>query len=216
MALPARKTELRLVHDASPRGSSGAAGDPLPEDELVAGLRAGRDDARDAFYRAHAKDVWRILSKMLGHDHELEDLHHEVFLQAIRSVGRFQHQSSLRTWVYSVAVNCVRGRLRSRRRRRWLQFLAPEEVPEVVYDPDEEIAAQVQAVYALVDQLSANERIVFTLRFIEHMNAPEIAKVCDTSLGTVKRRLRRARRRFLRLAASDPVLCELCDREEAP
>ena len=182
----------------------------MSEAELVAGLRADDVEARDLLYRRYARMVWSILKRMLGHDRDLEDVHHEVFVQAIRSARRFRHDAPLKTWLYGIAVNCVRSKLRSRSRKRWLFFLAPEDLPEPTTDPDDETVAQVTAVYRLVERMQADDRITFTLRFVERMTLDEIADVCAVSTGTVKRRLRRARSRFLKLAAGDPHLRQLC------
>ena len=62
--------------------------------------------------------------------------------------------------------------------------------------------------YAILDELPADARVPFALRFIEGMALDEVAAACDVSLSTAKRRLRRAEERFMKIAAGYPELAE--------
>ncbi len=187
----------------------------LSEEALVDGLVAGDPQACDRLYRLYATEVWRMLRRILGDDHELDDLHHEVFVQALRSASRFRREAKLKTWLIGIAVNCARTKLRSRRRRWWLKLMAPEDMPEpasAAADDDDALVAR--AVYDLVARLPTEERIAFTLRFVEGMSNGEVAEAMACSSGTVKRRLARANSRFFALAQDHPALASLCDEED--
>jgi RNA polymerase sigma-70 factor (ECF subfamily) len=67
--------------------------------------------------------------------------------------------------------------------------------------PSAEVSDAARAVYALLDQLPVDERIVFALRAVEGMDLREVAAACKVSVPTVRRRLARAERRFHALAA---------------
>lgn len=210
--MPPKSSHLALVRDESrPRPNDG-----LSTSDVVDGLRAGEPEARDQLYRLYATRIWRFLVRIMGSDPDLEDLHHEVFLQAIRSAHRYDDRASVLAWLKGIAVNCARNLLRSRRRKRWLRFFAPSDLPErAVFVED--LSEEVQAVYRLLDRLPADERVAFTLRYFERMKVAEIADACDVSTGTIGRRLRRARAIFFEAAANDPVLRERCDvAEEEP
>jgi RNA polymerase sigma-70 factor (ECF subfamily) len=60
--------------------------------------------------------------------------------------------------------------------------------------------------YLVLNELPADERIAFALRFIDGMELVELAEACCTSVATVRRRLRRAEERFVRKARRYPVL----------
>ena len=71
---------------------------------------------------------------------------------------------------------------------------------------DDEAREALRRAYAILDTLSADDRIAFCLRNIEGMELLDVARACDTSLSTVKRRLERAEHRFLVLARREPAL----------
>lgn len=198
------KGEGAEIHRLGAAGS-GFAGDDAA---LVASLRSGHPGAPAALYDRYAKHVQRVLMRVLGPDQELEDVLHEVFAQALSDVGRIEDPARLEGWLTSVSVFTARGVIRYRRRRRWLRFFAPEDVPErTTVDPHGAREALART-YALLDRLPSNERIAFALRFVDEMELVDVADACDVSLATIKRRLHKARRRFDLLAGRDPVLRE--------
>ncbi|MCA9625760.1 MAG: sigma-70 family RNA polymerase sigma factor [Myxococcales bacterium] len=181
--------------------------------DLVERLRRGDPHAADELYRLYGGVVWQILLRLLGPDPDLEDVHHEVFLQAIRSASRFEGSSSLRTWLRGIAVNCTRNLLRGRRRGRWLSFLDPHTITPPVIEIDHDRGAELRAVHAVVAKLPPDERITFLLRYLERCTVPEIAEACGVSTGTVGRRLRRGRARFRELARRHPELQAYLDED---
>lgn len=186
---------------------------PLPfvgdDVALVHALRQGHPGATVALFDRYGSRVRRVLARVLGNDTEIEDLLHEVFARALRGVTRLDDAKALQGWLTSIAVHTARGCIRSRRARRWLRVVAPEEVPEVesaVASP--EIEEALRATYAVLSDMPADLRIAFALRFIEGMELTEVAAACGVSLATVKRRLTRAQTRFVASAKESPVLRE--------
>ena len=199
----AKTIALKLV-----RGQSSSEETPS-EEELVAGLQEGDPAAREVLYRRHAKDVWRILQRVLGYDSELADVHHEVFVQALRSLPKFEQRSSLKTWLRAVTVRVARAHLRARSRRRWLKLMAPGQLPDLPgTHPEAPEPLMVRAVYEVVAGLSANLRIAFTLRNFDRLSLAEVAELTDVSIGPVKRRLASANERFFKGAARHPALAD--------
>lgn len=176
---------------------------------LVTGLLAGRTSALSALYQRYAKHVQSILRRILGFDHELSDIEHDAFVRALSSLRQLRDPSALKPWLTSVAVFTARIWIQRRRRRRWLRFMPEEKLPEreapVVAG---EVREALHAVYAVLDELPADERIAFSMRFIEGMQIEEVAATCGVSLSTMKRRLIRAEQRFRKVAASYPVLID--------
>jgi len=177
------------------------------DDEIVDGLRAALPWARAALFDRYGRDVERVLAWVMGVDHELPDLLHDVFVQAYEDVGSLRDAARLRPWLVSIAVFTARGCIRKRQRRALLRVLIPwqEWTAEDVWSMAE-ASEEVRATRSVLQQLKTEDRIVFTLRFIGQLELTEIAEACGSSLGTVKRRLAHARSRFDSLAASDPVL----------
>src|SRR5262245_32301135 len=79
---------------------------PLPDTDagLVAALRAGREEARGEVVRRCAPHVERILYRVLGPDSEIEDILHDVFVDALATVQKLRQPDALRSWLVSIAI----------------------------------------------------------------------------------------------------------------
>ncbi len=176
---------------------------------LARALKAGHPGARTALYDRYAPHMERLLVRILGFDPELEELFQEVFIQAIKCVGSLEDDHRIGPWMNTIAVYVARGAIRQRKRRKWLFFLDPVDLPEPeAAKTDYEARSAVERVYEVLDELNADHRIAFTLRYIEGLELTEVAEACRCSLATIKRRLSRARSRFLLLAKKEPELAE--------
>jgi RNA polymerase sigma-70 factor (ECF subfamily) len=180
-----------------------------PEDwpRLIHGARLGDTNAKGRLFDLFAPRVRRILARLLGTTDDVPDLLHDVFAQVFRDIGKIKQAASLEGWITSIAVHVARGRIRRTARRRWLTFLAPEDLPDVEAPrADEDVSDAVRATYRVLERLAADERITFALRFIEGLQIEEIAVHCGVSLSTSKRRLRRASAAFAQHARQEPAL----------
>jgi RNA polymerase sigma-70 factor, ECF subfamily len=177
---------------------------------LVKGLLADDLHAQAAFFERYAPAVERLITRLIGFDRELPDILQEVFVHALASIHGLRNPAALRPWLLSIATHCARRTLRSRSRRAWLHLFvdADEEAlhEPAARSPDPEAAETVRAVYAVLRAMPADDRIVFALRYIEGMELSEVAIAVSVSLATVKRRLRRSEKRFLRSARKHPLL----------
>jgi RNA polymerase sigma-70 factor (ECF subfamily) len=186
---------------------------PVPDDDwdaVLEGARAGRPRDEERLVERLSPFIERILFRMLGPRGEAEDLCQEVFVRVFDRLGDVREGAALRSFVASVTVFVARESIRARRRRKWLFFLAPNELPEMPLPGFDPVALQtLRAFYAALDRLPANERIVLCLRHIEHMEILEIATATDASASTVKRRLKAAETRFAALARNRPELAWL-------
>ncbi len=184
--------------------------EPYADDAaLVAALRRGDGRARMVLVERFEPLVERLVAGALGIDSEIPDVVQDVFVAVLEGVHKLKDASALRSWIATLAVFTARGRIRRRRRWRWIRFVAPEEVPEVpVSGPQGETHEAVRATYAVLDGFPADERLAFSLRFVSEMQLTEVAEACAVSLATVKRRLARAEKRFLEAAKTHPALRE--------
>lgn len=203
---------------ADTEAPSGVQGVVLPmafsgdEVALVAALRENHPGAKSAFFNRYALHVERLVTHVLGFDRELADVLQDVFVSALRSLHTLEDPRALKPWISRVAMHTARKVIRARTRRRWLRlFTGPED--ETRWEPpaeglDDDVLRAVRAVYEVLDELPTEERIVFSLRFVEGMDLPEVANACGVSLSTIKRRLQRAQRLFTAAAAGRAELSE--------
>jgi RNA polymerase sigma-70 factor (ECF subfamily) len=176
---------------------------------LVAALRDGSAGAGNALFAAYAGYVRRVLMRVLGPDSELSDLVQDVFVVALESIDKLANPRALRGWLAQIAIFLARRCLRRRTQWSIVRFFAPADLPPGrAVQADFEASESLRAAYRVLSVLPVDERIAFTLRFLEGMELTEVAAACRVSLATTKRRLVRAEAQFTELAQREPSLAE--------
>ena len=169
--------------------------DRIPEDR-------GPLDLEEAFAR-FAPYVASIGLRILGRRDEVDDLVQDVFLVAARGLESLRDPSATKAWLATVAVRTARKKLR---RRRLKMMLSLDHAPdyEDVTDPaaSPEVRAMLKSIYGTLDRLPADERIAWSLRYVEGEKLDRIALLCGCSLATAKRRINRAQE-TIRKAVAD-------------
>jgi len=146
------------------------------------------------------EDIYRLAYYRTYSQMDAEDITQEVFVQAFRKLKNLKDTGKFRAWLYSIAVNRCNDFLRKRKFLGLLQIRSAREQELMEPDPHrtagfvDRLAKEKfwQQVRTLLDRLSAMEREVFTLRFMDHLNLNEIAAVLDKNESTVKTHLYRA------------------------
>jgi RNA polymerase sigma-70 factor (ECF subfamily) len=188
---------------------------PAPEGDeaLVAALLARHPSARAALFERHAPHVRRVLVRVLGLDQEVPDLLQDVFLTALSTIGKLDDPRALRGWLTSIAVHSARGLIRKRARRRILGFVDPERLDQEIGPASGADSHEaIRALYSVLAELPADERIVFALRFVDGMDLYEVASACGVSRATVSRRLEKAERMFAEGARRHEALTDWLER----
>jgi RNA polymerase sigma-70 factor, ECF subfamily len=168
---------------------------------LVLAARAGEAWAREALFRRHARLALGLAYRIVPYDVEVDDLVQDSFLFAFERLDRLSNPQAFQSWLSSIVVRTAGKRLRRRRLQIRLGLRSPQpiDVDEVISraaPPD--VAAELSAVYGLLEQLPAEERVALVLRRVERLEIPEIAEQMGLSISTVKRRLHAAEERLSR------------------
>lgn len=201
MVMPVRTPDPSQTR-ASGVHALGFTGD---DSALARALRRGHPGAPAALFDRYGRHVEGVLINLLGFDGEHEDLLHEIFAQALTCINKLQDDERLKAWLTSIAVHTARSCLRRRQRfRLFLRRAAQQDLPVSVADAETRRA--VGRVYRLLERMPTELRLAFALRFIQGMELTEVAAACDVSLATIKRRLAKARRRFMLAARGDSAL----------
>jgi len=196
--LPDAAPRLRLVPGGAPSVPSADNAQDGPGDEkLVA--RALRDDllAFELLYRRHAGFALNLAVRIQGTANDSEDIVHDAFLKANERLSELRDASAFRPWLGSIVVRLVRTRLRRRRLLGSLGLASPEPIElDAIASPnaDPESRVLLAQVYSLLQTLPADDRIAWTLRYVDHHRLEVVAKLVDCSLATAKRRILRAQR----------------------
>jgi RNA polymerase sigma-70 factor (ECF subfamily) len=185
------------------------------DESLLDALKEGQPGSKRALFDRYAEHVQRVLIRIIGIDDAIPELLSETFLQAFSNVGSVRNGGSLKAWLSMIAVFTARGMIRKRKKRRLLWLLEPKKIQDVqTYETDTDAREALKVLYEILDEMPADERIAFALRFVEGMGLREVAEACDVSLATIKRRLSRAQALFVPRALDDPLLKEWVERGE--
>ncbi len=191
----------------------------LEDHRLVSALQAGDERAYEQLIERFQHPVYNLAYRLLNDQADASDVAQEVFLKIFRNVGNFRGDSSLRTWVYRIAVN------ESHNRRRWLFRHRRGEtgIDETFEDSDSrekplmdsgetpfDFTVNREALLLLEEALAGINpvfRAALVLREIEDMSYDEIADILEVSIGTVKSRIVRGREALRRNLATrlDPA-----------
>jgi len=173
------------------------------EAALIQRCAAGDEGAYAELVSEHQRMVVQLAVNLLGDRDEALDLSQEVFLRVFRTIHRFRGQSSLRTWIYRIAVNQARNRQRFWRRRHRADQISLDvhvathgELPSNGGAGPDRLLAQKELASRLDDALAHlpfDQRSAIILREIDGLSYDEIAYSLGVAVGTVKSRLTRAR-----------------------
>src|SRR6202795_3439415 len=210
---------LRNIGSERPAVSEWASALSWGHDEtnLVHELQAGSETAFDWLVTHYHAPVFNLILGMLGDSSDAADGTQEVFLKAFKGIRSFRQGSSLKTWLYRIAI---REALNSRRWfKRHLQKnvsidAEPEEgqarleIEDMSATPFDQLASrEIQAVVqGALSQIPDVFRGAVILRDLEGLSYEEVAEVLECSVGTVKSRILRGRRALKDLL--DPLLVE--------
>ena len=171
---------------------------------ILRGLRSGIEDAYEELIARYQGGVYGIVFRLLGNQSDASDVVQEVFLKIFRSVDSFREQSSLRTWIYRIAVN------EAHNHRRWFSRHCCREVAvDEGNDPGDSLKSAADPgrspfeqalerenrtlIEQALDRINPVFRTAVILRDIENLSYEEIADILQVSLGTVKSRILRGR-----------------------
>jgi RNA polymerase sigma-70 factor (ECF subfamily) len=185
-----------------------------PDHELVAALVSGDRTAGRQIWERYRSLVQGLLRGVFGPAEDMDDAVQEVFVRLLRSAHRIGDGALLRSYVVTLALNVARAELRRRKVRRLFALAhgspagarLPGLAPSAPVDP--QTHAALGRLYAALDRLPTDERLLFTLRYVEELELAEIAAASRVSLATVKRRLARAIARLVARVRNDVLLAE--------
>jgi RNA polymerase sigma-70 factor (ECF subfamily) len=172
---------------------------------LAAALREGSQDAYELLVARFQQPVYNLVYRLMADPGDSYDVVQEVFLKVFRNIGTFRNQSSLKTWIYRIAVNEVHNYRRWLFRHRRQEVVLEEEneggktfgdtVPDRGSSPYDhalngERRVMIEDALARINPIF---RAAVVLRDLEDLSYEEIADVLDISMGTVKSRITRGR-----------------------
>jgi RNA polymerase sigma-70 factor, ECF subfamily len=187
------------------------------ESELLTELQAGSETAFDWLVTHYHAPVYNLILGMLGDASDAADGTQEVFLKAFRGIRGFRHGSSLKTWLYRIAIR------EALNHKRWFKRHLQKtvsidaeleegrehlEIEDLCATPFELLAAREMQLVVQRALLSVPHvfRVAVILRDLEGFSYEEVAEILECSIGTVKSRILRGRRALKEIL--QPLLSE--------
>ncbi len=173
---------------------------------LVARLQAGDGHAFERLVRQYTPNLLRAARRFLRSEEDARDAVQDAFVSVFKSIGSFEANSQLSTWLHRILINCCLMKLRTKRRHpeEDIESLLPRFLDDGhQVEPSVPWAESVETmlernetrdlVRASIDRLPDQYRLVLLLRDIEELSTEETAKLLETTPNAVKVRLHRAR-----------------------
>ncbi|MDH4180108.1 MAG: RNA polymerase sigma factor [Armatimonadota bacterium] len=165
---------------------------------LAEAAAAGDAEAFDLLMKRYGDHVFRLALRMLGNREDAEDIQQEAFVRAYRKLHTFRGDGSFGNWIYAVTVRLCLSRKRRSAAKRVEVRKPPGVLRDGDHDPQERLAAAEAAarVQQTLDRLSAPDRLLILLKYVEDLSHEEIARILRCSVQSSRSRLARAKRLF--------------------
>jgi RNA polymerase sigma-70 factor, ECF subfamily len=168
----------------------------VPDEELLAEFIDGSEEAFTELMHRHEDRIFSLAMRMTGNRADALDATQETFIQAFRKASRFRGESTFGTWLWRIGTNACHDVLRKRKRAPVPEEeLAIDEVAPGTPRLDDTIATRLELGDALA-RLSDEYREAVVMHDIGGIPYEEIAALTDVSIGTVKSRISRGRKRL--------------------
>jgi RNA polymerase sigma-70 factor (ECF subfamily) len=186
----------------------------LSDEELMLLVQEGRNQAFDLLVGRYKNRLYTYLCRLLGNQTEAEEFAQETFVKAYIHAGKYRSIARFSTWLYTIATNLVRNRVRSAKRRpamvsMWSEGAGGEEdgkwmdLRDDSQRPDQNMEREnlKDMIQEAIERIPGKYRPAFVLREINELSYEEIAAVTGLKLGTVRSRINRGRAHFKKLVA---------------
>lgn len=183
-------------------------------DDLICRARQRDSAAFETLVEIYSPRLYGYFYRLTGRREDAEDLLQEVFVRVVRMIGRYEHDNRFDAWLFRIATNLVRDRVRRQRRspgdeasgRQGHEPGILEEVPDDDVDQPDDVlqtAEQVDQLQRALKRLPGAEREVILLRHFSQMSFKEVAEAMGTPLGTALARAHRGLAKLRQLMEED-------------
>lgn len=162
------------------------------------GCLLGEEGAIERLISQYQTGVFRIALSILAEAAEANEATQETFLAVLANLKSYQERASFKAWIYTIALNTSRSRLRKQktvtRLKKTLETLFRVQVQKTP-SPEETVIQQERddKLWAAIGKLNEKQRMPLVLRYFQELSVAEIAEILQINEGTVHSRLFTAR-----------------------
>lgn len=159
--------------------------------------------AQDVLVRRYLHEISRLVAHLLGSKQDADDVVQDTFVAALTGLERLREPSVFRGWLIRIAIYKTRKVIRKRKLLRTLGLYNddPDATLEALADSriSPEMRENLSAIDSVLDTLSTEVRVAWMLRYVEGYSVRDVARLCQCSLATTKRRIGRANHKIRKL-----------------
>ncbi|MCK5812035.1 MAG: sigma-70 family RNA polymerase sigma factor [Clostridiales bacterium] len=191
----------------------------LNEDAIIKKAQKGDNDSFELLIVAFQDKAYAIAFGVMGNTHDAYDMVQESFIKVYNNLNKFNFNSSFNTWLYRIIKNTCIDQLRKNNRKKTLSYDA------TYYNNDNELSFQIEdkknsmdaifekkdsisLINSSLEKLSHDHRTVIVLSDIKGYDYQEISELLKISLGTVKSRISRGRRRLAEIIREEGTILD--------
>lgn len=177
------------------------------DEELIASIGRGEEDALVVLMGRHKQAVYHFVYRYLNNDADSAEVTEEAFFKVYQNAARFQPKASAKTWIFSIALNLTRDRLRKCKKSRgefsYDQVGASEEGESLMLDhidsgerspvAHSQTSDDLRAIHSSIERLPEKLRFPFVFCVLEEHSYDECSAIIKSSRKTVETRIYRAR-----------------------
>lgn len=215
---------LSPVYTGGPTGAACARGRGLAdtvsdagEDEWVRRAQRGDPEALGWLVRTHGPRLQRMFLRVFGSRDDLEDLVQNTFLELLRALPGFRHESAFSTFLTGIGVRVGRRALRPGRvMQKSVDLDRAAHVQHGASAPDERARASelLRRVHLLLEDVAEPKRVAFLLWAVEGLPPAEVAEAMQASLSATRSRIFYAQKELMTAAQRDPYLREWLEEQK--
>jgi RNA polymerase sigma-70 factor, ECF subfamily len=167
---------------------------------LLERLRAGDRSAFTELVRAYRADVFRLVRARVSTDADAEDVTQQALVRALRAIGTFRGDASLRTWLHRIAVNAALNHARDARSGRSISLDDVEIITNALSTGRMSAREARRKLAAAVRELPPKQRLVVELRIVHELSFAAVAGIAGCSEDSAKANFRHAVARLRELS----------------
>lgn len=180
----------------------------INEKSLVEGLVNSDDRAFDYILDEYGDDILRFCYMKVNDESIAEDLTQETFINIFKYIGRFKGKSSLKTWIYKIALNCCREYFRKNKNLVIVddsRFVQNNIIAE--FDLEEEILTLVdnEIIASALEEIKPQYKDIIYMFYYKDFTVRDIAEILEQNENTIKTKLRRGRNELGKVLAKEGI-----------